>query len=155
MNISKNKNSNFGPDQQSMMELETLYKLNQYDSLEKKVKQLLNKYNKNINLYNILGVALSGQSKLNDAIKTFEKIIEIQPNYYFAYNNMGNVLKDLSRLDEAKNYYEKCIKINPNYIEAYIGLGKIFLDLHKLEESATVFKQAIKLKPEMVNYTDI
>ena len=51
MNISKNKNSNFGPDQQSMMELETLYKLNQYDSLEKKVKQLLNKYNKNINLY--------------------------------------------------------------------------------------------------------
>ena len=72
MNTSKNKNSNFGPDQQSMMKLETLYKLNQYDSLEKKVKQLLNKYNKNINLYNILGVALSGQSKLNDAIKTFE-----------------------------------------------------------------------------------
>lgn len=148
MNTSKNKNSNFGPDQQSMMKLETLYKLNQYDSLEKKVKQLLNKYNKNINLYNILGVALSGQSKLNDAIKTFEKIIEIEPNYYFAYHNMGNVLKDLSRMDEAKNYYEKCIKINPNYIEAYIGLGKIFLDLHKLEESANVFKQAIKLKPE-------
>ena len=148
MNISKNKNSNFGPDQQSMSELETLYKLNQYDSLEKKVKQLLNKYNKNINLYNILGVALSGQSKLNDAIKIFEKIIEMQPNYYFAYNNMGNVLKDLIRLDEAKIYYQKCIKINPNYIEAYLGLGKIFLDLHKLDESATVFKQALKLKPE-------
>ena len=125
-----------------------LYRSKNLSKAETLNKELIKNHPTIVNLYNILGVALSGQSKLNDAIKTFEKVIEIQPNYYFAYNNMGNVLKDLSRLDEAKNYYEKCIKINPNYIEAYIGLGKIFLDLHKLEESATVFKQAIKLKPE-------
>ena len=131
MNISNNKNSNLNPDQQDMQELENLYKLNKYDSLEKKVRQLLNKYSENIHLYNILGVALSGKSKLHDAIKIFEKIIKMQPNFYFAYYNMGNVLKDLSRLDEAKTYYQKCIKINPSYIEANIGLGKIFLDLLK------------------------
>ena len=44
MNISQNNNSDFGPDQKSMRELENLYKLNQYDSLEKKVRELLNKY---------------------------------------------------------------------------------------------------------------
>jgi len=148
MNISQNNNSDFGPDQKSMRELENLYKLNQYDSLEKKARELLNKYYENTNLYNILGVTLIAQSKLNDAIKIFEKIIKIQPNFYFAYHNMGNVLKDLSRLDEAKTYYQKCIKVNPNYIQAYISLGKILLDLHKLDESAVVFKQALKLEPE-------
>ena len=148
MNISQNNNSDFGPDQKSMRELENLYKLNQYDSLEKKVRELINKYDKNTNLYNILGVTLIGQSKLNDAIKIFEKIIKIQPNFYFAYHNIGNALKDLSKLDEAKTYYQKCIKINPNYTQAYISLGKILLDLHKLEESAIVFKQALKLEPK-------
>ena len=148
MNISQNNNSDFGPDQKSMRELENLYKLNQYDSLEKKVRELINKYDKNTNLYNILGVTLIGQSKLNDAIKIFEKIIKIQPNFYFAYHNIGNALTDLSKLDEAKTYYQKCIKINPNYTQAYISLGKILLDLHKLDESVVVFKQALKLEPE-------
>ena len=46
MNISQNNNSDFGPDQKSMRELENLYKLNQYDSLEKKVRELINKYDK-------------------------------------------------------------------------------------------------------------
>ena len=109
MNILQNKDSDHGPSQQEMRELENLYNSKQFNSLENRVRQLLNKYTKNSNLRNILGFALSSQWKSIDAIKIFEKIIKIQPNFYFAYHNMGNVLKDLSRLDEAKTYYQKCI----------------------------------------------
>ena len=147
MNIPVNKNVSLDPSHQDMNELQYLYTSSEFYALEKKARELLKKYNKSIKLQNILGIALSVQWKSNDAVKIFEKIIEIQPNFYFAYNNMGNVLKDLCRLDEAKIYYQKCIKINPEYIDAYIGLGKTFLDYNKLEESAAAFKQALKLKP--------
>ena len=147
MNISQNKNSDLLPSQQDMKEIENLHKLRQFNHLENKARKLLNKYTKNINLQNILGYALSSQWKLIDAIEIFEKIIKIQPDFYFAYNNIANVLKNLSRLDEAKTYYQKCIKINPKYIDAYIGLGNILLDLNKLDESAVVFEQALKLEP--------
>ena len=143
-----NENVDINPSQQDMRELQYLYNSNEFYILENKARGLLKKYNKSIELQNILGFALSSQRKLIDATKIFEKIIKTQPDFYFAYNNMGNVLKDLCKLDEAKIYYQKCIKINPNYIEAYIGLGKIFLDLNKLDKSAAVFKQALKLKPE-------
>ena len=143
-----NENVDLNPSQQDMRELQYLYNSNEFYILENKARGLLKKYNKSVELQNILGFALSSQRKLIDAIKIFEKIIKTQPDFYFAYNNMGNVLKDLCKLDEAKIYYQKCIKINPNYIEAYIGLGKIFLDLNKLDKSAAVFKQALKLKPE-------
>ena len=143
-----NENVDINPSQQDMKELQYLYNSNEFYILENKARGLLKKYNKSIELQNILGFALSSQRKLIDATKIFEKIIKTQPDFYFAYNNMGNVLKDLCKLDEAKIYYQKCIKINPNYIEAYIGLGKIFLDLNKLDKSAAVFKQALKLKPE-------
>ena len=148
MNIPVNKNVSLDPSHQDMNELQYLYTSSEFYALEKKARELLKKYNKSIKLQNILGIALSVQWKSNDAVKIFEKIIEIQPNFYFAYNNMGNALKDLCRLDEAKIYYQKCIKINPEYIDAYIGLGKTFLDYNKLEESAAAFKQALKLKPE-------
>ena len=143
-----NENVDLNPSQQDMRELQYLYNSNEFYILENKARGLLKKYNKSVELQNILGFALSSQRKLIDATKIFEKIIKTQPDFYFAYNNMGNVLKDLCKLDEAKIYYQKCIKINPNYIEAYIGLGKIFLDLNKLDKSAAVFKQALKLKPE-------
>ena len=113
-----------------MRELENLYNSRQFNSLENRVKQLLNKYPKNINLHNILGIALKDQWKLVDSIKVFEKIIKIQPSFYIAYHNMGNVLKELCRLDEAKTCYQKCIRINPNYIESYISLGKVLLDFN-------------------------
>ena len=148
MNIPANKNVSLDPSHQDMNELQYLYTSREFYALENKARELLKKYNKSIKLQNILGIALSAQWKSNDAVKIFGKIIEIQPNFYFAYNNMGNVLKDLCRLDEAKIYYQKCIKINPEYIDAYIGLGKTFLDYNKLEESAAAFKQALKLKPE-------
>ena len=140
-----NENVDLNPSQQDMRELQYLYNSNEFYILENKARGLLKKYNKSVELQNILGFALSSQWKLIDAIKIFEKIIKTQPDFYFAYNNMGNVLKDLCRFDESKIYYQKCIKINPNYIEAYIGLGKIFLDLNKLDKSAAVFKQALKL----------
>ena len=147
MNTSQNKNSNLGPSHSDMRELENLHATSQFNSLENKVRQLINKYPKNINLQNILGYALRGQWKLNEAIKIFEKIIKAQPDYYFAYNNMGNVLKDLCRLDEAKVYYQKCININPRHINAYIGLGQILLDFNKLSESEAVFKKALRVEP--------
>ena len=147
MNASRNKKLNLGPNHQDMKVLEKLYATSQFNSLENKVKQLINKYPENINLQNILGYALRGQWKSNEAIKIFEKIIKKRPDYYFAYNNMGNVLKDLCRLDEAQVYYQKCIEINSKHINAYIGLGQTLLDLNRLDESANVFKQALKVEP--------
>ena len=147
MNTSRNKNSNLGPDHHNMRELENLYATSQFNFLENKVKQLINKYPENTNLQNILGYTLRAQWKLNEAIEVFEKIIKTQPDHYFAYNSIGNVLKDLCRLDEAQAYYQKCIEINSKHINAYIGLGQILLDLNKLNESAAVFKQALKIEP--------
>ena len=66
MNISKNKSSDVDPNQQDMRELENLYNSRQFNSLENRVKQLLKKYPKNTNLYNILGIALKDQWKLID-----------------------------------------------------------------------------------------
>ena len=84
--MSNNSSSGLSP--QDMNELENLYKSSEFNTLENKVEELLKKHSKNVNLHNILGVSLQVQGKLKEALKIFEKIIKLQPNFYLAHYNM-------------------------------------------------------------------
>jgi len=133
---------------EDMNELKNLYDSKQFNILEKKTKELITKYSNNVNLQNILGVALQAQGKIKESIDTFQKTVNLKPNFYVGYYNLGNAFKQMLSLKEAKICYEKCLKINPKYIEGYIGLGLILLDLNEINESSIVFKKAIKLNPK-------
>lgn len=146
--ISSSKQKDVQPNTKEMKELQNLYNLNDYYAVEIKTKELLKKYKENIELQNILGIALSVQWKSTDAIKIFDKIIEKKSDHYFAYNNKGNALKDLGKLNEAKDCYKQSINVNPKYLEAYINLGKTFLDFNRIEDAASTFRRALKIDPK-------
>ena len=46
---------------------------------------------------------------------SFDKAIEINPNFADAYSNRGVILQEMKRYDEALNSYDNAIKINPNH----------------------------------------
>ena len=50
----------------------------------------------------IKSIALKKIKQLDDAIESFNKAIQIIPDYAEAYNNLGNTLLELGQLDEAK-----------------------------------------------------
>ena len=60
---------------------------------------------------------------LDEALASFERAIEIKPDYVDALSNLGNALKDLNRLDEALASYNQAIQINPDFYEAYYNRG--------------------------------
>jgi tetratricopeptide (TPR) repeat protein len=64
--------------------------------------------NESINLkvaWNNEGVALYKQGNYTDAIKCYDKAIEIDPKYVLAWSNKGNALKALHRDSEAKKAF--------------------------------------------------
>ena len=56
--MKKNEDLKNRPSQKVMTELENLYKSNQFDYLEDKVRKLIENYPRVSILYNILGIAL-------------------------------------------------------------------------------------------------
>ena len=70
-----------------------LYKSQQFPQAESMSKKLLDKNSKVPFLYNLLGLILSAQRKIDEAIKYYEKGISIQPDYAMIYNNLGTVYK--------------------------------------------------------------
>ena len=150
--MQKKKKLNNQPSQNEMGELEKLFNLNELDTLERKAKELISKYSKVANLYNILGIVLQRKKKFDEAIFNFNKAIDIQSNFHLAYNNLGNVLFIKKKFDEAINNYKKTIKINPNYAEAYNNLGNALSELGKFEEAISNQRYAIKLNPNIPQF---
>ena len=65
-------------------------------------KELISAHPNNVILYNILGLVLTYQKKIDEAIECYEKGIKIEPNFAVIYNNLGSIYK--SRENYTKPY---------------------------------------------------
>ena len=59
------------------------------------------------------GIALNDLNKSDEAIKAYDKAIEISPQNPMAWYNKGAALDNLNKTDESKKAYDKAIEINP------------------------------------------
>ncbi|OCQ95488.1 hypothetical protein BCD67_09640 [Oscillatoriales cyanobacterium USR001] len=57
---------------------------------------------------------LYDQKKLEEALKSYRKAIELDPNFASAYYGVGNVLRDQKKLDESLQSYRQAIR-HPQY----------------------------------------
>ncbi len=60
-----------------------------------------------------------------EAMKDYDKAIELNPQYAEAYNNRGIAKAELGRNEEAMKDYDKAIELNPQYAEAYNNRGSL------------------------------
>jgi tetratricopeptide (TPR) repeat protein len=57
--------------------------------------------------------------RLDEALTSYDRAIELKSDYAEAYSNRGIVLKELKRLDEALTSYDRAIEFKRDYAEAY------------------------------------
>ena len=67
---------------------------------------------------NNLGVALHGLKRFEEAIRSYNQALSINPIYALAHNNLGNTLRELERFDEAIVSYKEALAIEPDFPEA-------------------------------------
>ena len=73
------------------------------------------------------GITALQANKNDEAIKSFENIIELKPDFAPAYNFMGMAYKAKGKnANEIIPYFEKAIAYDPNYAMAYDNLGKAY-----------------------------
>lgn len=99
--------------------------------------------------YKTLGEILQARGQISEAIRSYFKALEIQPNLAPAevHFNLGNSLADRDLLDEAIIIYRNALQLNPNYTAAYVNLGTVFRKQGKIEEAIRYYQQAIAIDP--------
>jgi tetratricopeptide (TPR) repeat protein/GT2 family glycosyltransferase len=98
--------------------------------------------------YKIIGNAQQASGQINEAIASYTKAIEIQPNFPEAYANLGSIFAQQQQWQRAISAYQKAISIKPDFTGAYRNLAKIFQAINKPVEAAESLYQAMRREPE-------
>ena len=118
--------------------------LKRYDENSEEYSKYKNNY---LIAYNNRGNSKSYLGLYKEAIKDFDKAIELDSNYLNAYNNRGISKAKLGNNEEAIKDFNKSIELNPNISEAYNNRGGAKAILKEYKEAIKDFDKAIELNP--------
>jgi tetratricopeptide (TPR) repeat protein len=97
------------------------------------------------------GVDLANREKYEEALKAFDKALEINPQFAEVLINRGIALNNLARYEEALEDFEKAMEINPDFAEAWTGKGVALYYLGRYKEALEAFEKAIEINPQYAN----
>lgn len=151
--IQKYKNLGIDSDRISFCEARILATESKEEEAIKILDSILNRDDGNSDLDSIVKVhtlkanCLSFCEKNDEAIREFEKVLELEPNHRAAYGRMGEILKNQGKLAQAMEMFNKQIEIYPDLM-AYINRGTLNRFFQKYKSALEDFQQALKLDPE-------
>ena len=96
--------------------------------------------------YSKAGVALWEKDYVEEALVSFHKAVELNPENSFSYNNLGIIYLDgLGDAEEALDYFEEAISLNPNYTLAYYNAARASEIMGFTNDAANYYQSAIDL----------
>jgi tetratricopeptide (TPR) repeat protein len=112
-------------------------------------KAVLPLESKDVDELMLVGNIHAGLNQFDEALATYQAVLQINPNKAAAHTNIGVVYYQTSRLDDAVAEMKKALEIEPNDAETQYMLGATYVQQQKYDDAEKAFNQAITLKPEL------
>lgn len=82
-----------------------------------------------------------------EAVKYWEKSLEINPRHFDAWRNMGRIALEKEQLDRAVTLLRKALEIKPGAADLRRDIAKALMDSGQYDEAITELEQEIKISP--------
>ncbi len=103
--------------------------------------------------YNLQGLELLNQENPEEAIKRFQRAVEIIDDYADAYLNYGIALQILNRHEEALLQFDKAIRFRPKWSAPVLQKAESLIRLEKLPEAEKLYLEVLKIDPKQFDVT--
>jgi tetratricopeptide (TPR) repeat protein len=94
------------------------------------------------------GVALAQRGQTCEAIRTYEAVLQIRPDFAEAHYSLGVALTQLNQAREAREHYEQAVRLKPDFAEAHYNLAVALEREDQLPEAIEHYEQAIRSRPD-------
>jgi tetratricopeptide (TPR) repeat protein len=105
-------------------------------------------------VWNVMGLALKSQGKLDEAVDAYRKSVDIQP-IAGIYANLSQTLVLQGKLEEADAACRKAIELSPKNRRHYNALGMILQRQGKLDEAVAAYRKSIDIRPTAEDYSNL
>ena len=102
-----------------------------------------------------LGLALSNQGKLAEAIAEYREAIRLKPDDAVAHTNLGGALRKQGKRAEAIAEYREAIRLKPDFAAAHFDLATVLDQQRSLAEAIAEYREAIRLKPDAMAHANL
>ena len=143
--------TNAGPSQEQINGLIALYNQGKLQETLVQVEALASQFPNVPFTLNLLGAVNAGLGRLEQAVASYTKALQIKPDYAEAHNNLGTALSVLGKPGEAVASYDKALQIKSDYAEAHNNLGNALKALGKPEEAVASYNKALQIKPDFAD----
>jgi tetratricopeptide (TPR) repeat protein len=93
------------------------------------------------------GVKEDRDGKRDDAIKHYEKVVSMAPDFYPARNNLGSDYLASSEFAQAQEQFEQAIKLNQSDAEAHLNLANVFLMTKDYDRALANVQEGLRRNP--------
>lgn len=100
-----------------------------------------------------LADAYAAQSKLDEAISAYEKVLALKPNFLVALNGLGCVYHTQGRYEDAVGIFLRAVNLNKNDVTPWAWLALAYMQLgqrQKAQEAIAKVKKTLPLVAEML-----
>ena len=127
--------------------LEELVDADNWEALEQAATQFIEDYPDRAEGYFFRGNAKGGLKQYDEAIKDYDKAIELNSEVAVIYNNRGNAKNELDQYIEAIKDFDRAIELDPKHDLAYYNRGNTKDELELHEEAIKDYDKVIELDP--------
>jgi tetratricopeptide (TPR) repeat protein len=96
----------------------------------------------------ILAVVQSRLGKKEEALASYDRALQLRPDYTEMLYNLGITLHELKRPEEALASYDRALLGRPDYTEARYARANALRDLKRLDEALTSYDRVLQARPD-------
>lgn len=128
---------------------QTHYDNKEFEAAAAECRRWLETNPNSVEAHALLGKALQGMGQTQAAIRSYETVIQLQPEDAIAYYNLGSLHAQQKAWNLAISAFSKAISLQPTLAAAYQNLGKVWQRLGDLPKAAAYWYHAINLQPDL------
>ncbi len=151
--LKKVTGEDFGKDSQAWKTWAEARKLIDQENFDQAIvvcKQSLDKNPKDGKMLLLLGIAYYQKAQFDDALSSFNQVIEVDPNRAEAYFQRGLTFafRPERDIEKAMADFTKAIELDPRHSKAYLNRGNLYAMKSLWEKALEDFSKALELDPK-------
>jgi tetratricopeptide (TPR) repeat protein len=115
------------------------------------VKMIIKLYPEDLRAHSILILLLVAQNRLDEAIATYNRMLEIDPERYEIFEKIGDLYQQKGDTGRALDYYKKYARHFPGNPVSFNLIGGLYRQMGNHEQAKEYYEKALLLKPDDID----